>query len=74
VAVGAVADMIIQPFGSMLIGTVAGVISTLGYEFITPFLNEFFVHDTCNTRIFVNIKFYWLYKFISFVYCYKRWR
>ena len=45
--VGAVADQAIQPFGAMIIGSFAGVISTLGYQFLTPKLNSRFLHDTC---------------------------
>ena len=47
VAVGAVADQVIQPFGAMIIGSFAGIISTLGYQFLTPKLNSRFLHDTC---------------------------
>lgn len=47
VAVGAVADQVIQPFGAMIIGSFAGIISTLGYQFLTPKLNPRFLHDTC---------------------------
>lgn len=47
VAVGAIADMMIKPFGAMIVGSVAGVISTLGYQFVTPYLNKNFLHDTC---------------------------
>lgn len=50
VAVGAVADMAIEPYGAMIIGTIAGVISTLGFQFLTPRLNESFVHDTCGVN------------------------
>ncbi|RNA27197.1 ammonium transporter Rh type B-like [Brachionus plicatilis] len=50
VAVGAVADMQIEPFGAMIIGTVAGIISTLGFQFLTPTLNETVVHDTCGVN------------------------
>lgn len=35
VAVGTCADMNIEPFGAMLIGLVAGVISTLGFKYLT---------------------------------------
>lgn len=35
VAVGTCADMNIQPFGAMLIGVVAGIISTLGFKYLT---------------------------------------
>jgi ammonium transporter Rh len=50
VAVGAVADMAIDPFGAMIIGSLAGLISTLGFKFLTPFLNHHFVHDTCGVN------------------------
>ncbi len=43
----------IQPFGAMIIGTVAGVVSTLGFQFLTPFLNHYFIHDTCYIFIFL---------------------
>uniref|UniRef100_A0A3B4B9S8 Ammonium transporter Rh type A n=1 Tax=Periophthalmus magnuspinnatus TaxID=409849 RepID=A0A3B4B9S8_9GOBI len=35
VAVGTCADMNIGPFGAMLIGFIAGIISTLGFKFLT---------------------------------------
>ena len=35
VAVGAVADLSIQPFGALIIGGVAGMISVFGYEIST---------------------------------------
>ena len=50
VAVGAVADMAIEPFGAMIIGTVAGILSTLGFQYLTPKLNESVVHDTCGVN------------------------
>jgi ammonium transporter Rh len=74
VAVGAVADMNIQPFGAMIIGkilkvnfkergwlnklklklffkgTVAGIVSTLGFQYLTPFFNQTFIHDTCGVN------------------------
>merc|ERR1719430_117710 len=40
VAVGACADMMITPFGAMVVGTAAGAWSTIGYEHISPFLAE----------------------------------
>ena len=46
VAVGAVADMAIGPHNAMLIGAVAGIVSTIGCHHFTPQLNPF-VHDTC---------------------------
>lgn len=47
VAVGAVADMAIQPAGALIIGTLAGLIAALGAHYVTPRLNRSFVHDTC---------------------------
>ena len=41
VAVGAVADMILTPFGSLFMGVVAGSLSTLGYEFVSVSLREY---------------------------------
>lgn len=49
VAVGAIADMAIQPFGAMIVGSLSGVISTLGFQYLTPSLNHRLVHDTCNS-------------------------
>ena len=38
VAVGAVADMAVQPFGALIIGGVAGIISVTGYELMTVYI------------------------------------
>lgn len=35
VAVGTCADLIIRPWGAILIGMLAGVLSTLGYAYVT---------------------------------------
>ena len=35
VAVGSVANMVIQPWGALLIGFLAGFISVVGYKFIS---------------------------------------
>ena len=32
VAVGAIADLMLQPYGAFLAGTICGVVSTLGYR------------------------------------------
>jgi len=51
VAVGTCADMNIGPFGAMLIGLVAGVISTLGFKFLTPILaSNLGIQDTCGVH------------------------
>ncbi|XP_035277149.1 ammonium transporter Rh type A [Anguilla anguilla] len=51
VAVGTCADMNIGPFGAMLIGSVAGIISTLGFKFLTPILAASLgIQDTCGVH------------------------
>lgn len=48
VSIGAVANLGINPFGAILIGCLAGTLSTVGYHFIQPFLLEKLgLHDTC---------------------------
>jgi ammonium transporter Rh len=47
VAIGSTADMDIGLWGSLCIGTVAGVWSTFGYEHLTPILDKVGFHDTC---------------------------
>jgi len=49
VMVGAIADMPIQPYGALLVGSLAGLLSTFGFEKLTPKLNRF-VHDTCGVN------------------------
>ncbi|XP_024070857.2 ammonium transporter Rh type A [Terrapene carolina triunguis] len=51
VAVGSCADMSIYPFGAMLIGSIAGVISVIGFKFLTPFFSsKLKIHDTCGVH------------------------
>ncbi|CAF3358156.1 unnamed protein product [Rotaria sp. Silwood1] len=50
VAVGTVADKIIRPFGAMIIGSIAGTLSTVGFRFIKPALQKFRAHDTCGVN------------------------
>uniref|UniRef100_A0A7N8X524 Ammonium transporter Rh type A n=1 Tax=Mastacembelus armatus TaxID=205130 RepID=A0A7N8X524_9TELE len=51
VAVGTCADMNIEPFGAMLIGLLAGVISTLGFKYLTPMLaSNLGIQDTCGVH------------------------
>tara|TARA_B110000263_G_C15270412_1_gene493198 strand:- start:28 stop:1347 length:1320 start_codon:yes stop_codon:yes gene_type:complete len=48
VAVGSSSDLVIKPAGAMLIGTIAGILSVIGFEYITPFLEKACkIHDTC---------------------------
>jgi len=51
IAVGACCDMIITPFGSVLIGGIAGVLSTLSFKYLAPFLAEKCnLLDTCGVH------------------------
>lgn len=51
VAVGTSANMPLQPFGALLIGSLAGILSVLGFQFITPFLaSKLKIHDTCGVN------------------------
>jgi ammonium transporter Rh len=47
VAIGAAADMVMNPFGAMCVGLFAGTVSVLGYRFITPRLENAGLRDTC---------------------------
>lgn len=49
-AVGTIADKIILPAGAMIVGSVAGTLSTVGFRFIKPILQKFRVHDTCGVN------------------------
>ena len=55
VAVGAVADLVIQPLGAMILGSVAGLVSTIGFQYLTPILNRIFVHDSCTLFYLIDI-------------------
>lgn len=51
VAVGSSADLVIQPWGAALIGSIAGVVSTFGYVYLSPFFErKFSLHDTCGVQ------------------------
>ncbi|KFU95099.1 Ammonium transporter Rh type A, partial [Chaetura pelagica] len=51
VAVGTCADMLIHPFGAMCIGSIAGIISVLGFHFLTPLLSsKLNIQDTCGVH------------------------
>uniref|UniRef100_A0A0N4ZXI2 Ammonium_transp domain-containing protein n=1 Tax=Parastrongyloides trichosuri TaxID=131310 RepID=A0A0N4ZXI2_PARTI len=48
VAIGNVANIVPNPWVSLVIGTIAGFISVIGYVYITPVLaNRAGLHDTC---------------------------
>jgi ammonia channel protein AmtB len=51
VAVGSSADLVIKPWGAMLVGSVAGSLSTFGFVFLTPILDTYLgIHDTCGVN------------------------
>lgn len=51
VAVGTSADMMIHPWGALVIGAAAGTLSVLGYKFLSPFLaSKLKLHDTCGVN------------------------
>ncbi|XP_042659520.1 ammonium transporter Rh type A isoform X2 [Tyto alba] len=51
VAVGTCADMSIHPFAAMCIGGIAGIISVLGFHFLTPLLSsKLNIQDTCGVH------------------------
>lgn len=47
---GTVADKIIRPFGAMIIGSLAGALSTAGFVFIKKNLQKARAHDTCGVN------------------------
>jgi len=51
VAVGAIGNFVILPWGAILVGIVAGVVSVVGYQFLTPLLaTRLGIHDTCGVH------------------------
>ena len=51
VAIGNVADLMIQPWGAMFVGIIAGCVSVLGYKYVQPFVTkQFRIHDTCGVH------------------------
>ena len=51
VAIGSSADLVIGPSMSLLIGMIAGITSTFGYNKIQPYLQrKFKIHDTCGVN------------------------
>ncbi|NXQ24340.1 RHAG protein, partial [Alaudala cheleensis] len=51
VAVGTCADLAIHPFSAMFIGVVAGVVSVLGFQFLTPVMaSKLRIQDTCGVH------------------------
>ena len=54
VAVGAIADLMLQPYGAFLAGTICGVVSTLGYRIfqVSGGINKLhFFYICCNENV-----------------------
>jgi ammonium transporter Rh len=51
VAVGSSSDLVIEPWGALFIGSIAGFISVFGYIYISPYLSKKFgLDDTCGVH------------------------
>ncbi|KAG8440658.1 hypothetical protein GDO86_006414 [Hymenochirus boettgeri] len=48
VAVGTAAEMMLSPYGSLIVGFICGIVSTLGFTYLSPILSsKLKLHDTC---------------------------
>ncbi|XP_010348082.1 ammonium transporter Rh type C isoform X1 [Saimiri boliviensis] len=48
VAVGTAAEMMLMPYGALIVGFLCGIFSTLGFVYLTPFLeSRLQIQDTC---------------------------
>uniref|UniRef100_A0A8K9X156 Rhesus blood group family type B glycoprotein n=1 Tax=Oncorhynchus mykiss TaxID=8022 RepID=A0A8K9X156_ONCMY len=51
VAVGTAGEMMLTPFGSMIVGFLAGTVSVLGFKFLSPILEQKLkIQDTCGVH------------------------
>jgi ammonium transporter Rh len=51
VGIGTLANMTVHPGGAVLIGFFAGLLSTFGFRYVTPFLeSKIKLHDTCGVH------------------------
>ena len=51
VAIGSAANMMVSPGGALAVGVAAGLLSTLGYAYIMPFLEaKIGLRDTCGVH------------------------
>lgn len=49
VTMGSCCDMVLEPWGALLMGTVGGLTAAAGIAFVTPWLDEKLkIHDTCD--------------------------
>ncbi|XP_070618131.1 ammonium transporter Rh type C [Erythrolamprus reginae] len=48
VAVGTSAEMMLTPYGALIVGFLCGIVTTIGYVYITPFIDaKLHIQDTC---------------------------
>ncbi|XP_060708887.1 ammonium transporter Rh type C-like 2 [Hemiscyllium ocellatum] len=48
VALGTAAEMMLTPYGSLIVGALSGAVSTLGFIFLSPLLEKYLkIQDTC---------------------------
>ncbi|XP_013928866.1 PREDICTED: ammonium transporter Rh type C [Thamnophis sirtalis] len=48
VAVGTSAEMMLTPYGALIVGFICGIVTTIGYVYFTPFLDaKLHIQDTC---------------------------
>ncbi|XP_072754718.1 rhesus blood group-associated glycoprotein Rh50 isoform X2 [Anoplolepis gracilipes] len=51
VAIGTAAGMMCKPVGALIIGALSGIISVLGYKYLTPIIQRrLHIHDTCGVH------------------------
>lgn len=51
VAIGTAAGMMCEPIGALVVGSFAGLLSVLGYKYLTPFIQKRLrIHDTCGVH------------------------
>lgn len=50
VAIGTISDKNVDLFGAMLVGSIAGAVSTLGYKYLLHLLKKIRIHDTCGVH------------------------
>jgi len=50
VAVGSASDLVIGPWGAIVIGCIGGTVSVLGYTKLQPYLMTCGLHDTCGVH------------------------
>jgi ammonium transporter Rh len=50
VAIGAISDKNVGLFGALIVGSIAGAVSTLGYKYLLELLKKIRIHDTCGVH------------------------